>query len=287
MMFENVAVGVFTGVDYYHRAKAIKETWGSYFENIFYHGFTPDSSLPITQVPITGPHTEDYQSALYKEILGLKQMFDECSNVEWYFSCGCDTYAHPRNLVETLSRFPSDQPLLIGGHCGEIRRRNHLRNVKRPSLLNYLRYFPSRLRYPSGGAGFALSRTLLEQIRPYLDDLIKWWEMTWKAGAPLSFAADVCVTYGVHRFAGVRVTETKGFYALHWIRYVSSAQLARPGILSPDLQKRFGNQVGDHSTTSPLVDRPISFHYLEPDDMVAVHKRAKERQFPFDKSSPL
>jgi hypothetical protein len=83
------------------------------------------------------------------------------------------------------------------------------------------------------------------------------------------------------------VTETKGFYALHWIRYVSSTQLAKPGILTPDLQNRFGDQLGDHSTIFPLVEKPISFHYLEPDDMAAVHRRAKEQQFPFDKSAPL
>ena len=111
--------------------------------------------------------------------------------------------------------------------------------------------------------------------------------MTWKVGAPTSFSADVCVTFGVHRFAGANVTEIKGFYAHHWMRYVSSIQLTRLGIMPSDLMKRFGNQLGDHSTFFPLVEKPISFHYLEPDDMAAVHRRAKEQQFPFDKSAPL
>lgn len=57
---------------------------------------------------------EDYESALDKQFLGLEYLFEN-DPADWYAIYGPDNYVNYQKLQETLAKYSTEQPLIVGG----------------------------------------------------------------------------------------------------------------------------------------------------------------------------
>jgi len=193
-----IAIGVMTSVNLKHRYTACMNTWGKDFDHVYYFGGV-ESGSDIIKLENVG---EDYRSALEKQFLGLKYMYEQPENHQWFFICGCDTFLYKDNLVEMISQFDPNEELFIGGHCGSFR--------------NLYRFQTDCDLFPSGGGGFFISRKLMDKIYGKIDSFIQEWFsicLTHFSGVHPA-AGDVAITYFLWKHFGIKVTVVEGFYGL-------------------------------------------------------------------------
>lgn len=195
---DSIVICVYTGAKYYNtRCRAVKETWGQHFSKMYYHGVTPNQELPVTVLYYDSPHQEDYGSAIYKNILGMKQGWIDSPNEAWYFSCGCDTFVYPEALKNMLATFNPDQEWFIGGE----------HDHRTDDGMTYVMV--------SGGPGLLFSRRLMKRMHEEKrwDDMLR----VWKALHPMDNdkyfnASDQCISFYLAKYMGIFPTIKGGMY---------------------------------------------------------------------------
>jgi hypothetical protein len=131
----------------------------------------------------------DYFSASHKQFGGLKYIKEHYSP-KFVICCGTDTYINIPKLLSFVIAFDCEKALYIGGHG------------------NYREIGDKVYYYHSGGPGFVISKTLLEQIYPKLDSIIdEWTEICHENDVKyLVSACDAAVGYYAFTFNALFVT---------------------------------------------------------------------------------
>jgi len=136
---EEVIPCVMTGLKYYPRAKACRETWLKDYEKFYIFSDTPDDAVPITSIPGAG---EDWHSHRAKRFFGLKKAFEENPDTRWFFCLSCDNYVFSQNFRPLLDKMIAELPNYPAYLGGDLLRYERLANVE----------------YVSGGAGYLINR---------------------------------------------------------------------------------------------------------------------------------
>ena len=229
---KDVAFVIFTAASFYRtRATAARDTWLSRVTNYYFLSATPDPYLPVLVIAGAG---EDKLSNMKKIFYGLQVIYKQqmalplSARHKWYYIAGCDTFILPHHLLKRLDDLDYNRPIFVGGHSG---RHSCLGNG----------FSNSDIEFPSGGAGFFLSRNLFELIQPNLTDFV---ENVWPRTSEISDVALACL---ISRF-GITLTKKPGFWA-----HPPAFTLAEEG------RERFHND-----------KEPNNFHYIKPNEMYAL-----------------
>lgn len=127
----------------------INETWGKLAEElgvkvIFFLGEEETDLKDDTKYVYLKGVKNDYNSAAYKQNLGLKYIYENY-NADFILTCGTDTYLNIKKLLVFIETFDKNKNLYIGGH-GDYRFVN-----------NKNTYFHS-------GSGFLITNNILSSI---------------------------------------------------------------------------------------------------------------------------
>lgn len=216
-----VAVCVFgciTMPKYCLQVLKIQETWGRRAEET--HGVPvyyflgeervpgidhPELWRPTTRLVYLPGVGNDYQSASFKQNLGIKYILDHHPEVEFVFVCGTDTFLNIDALLRLLTFMNPDEKLYIGGHYGTI----PLTNL--PDIATTYadkRFTKAEVYFHLGGAGFVLSRGILKELYPRLDTMTELWIESCKKMDKEQYtcACDVCIAYHA-QLLGAKIVE--------------------------------------------------------------------------------
>jgi Fringe-like len=217
---QRIAICVFGCVSdpgYCQQVLKIQETWGRRCEETHqipvYYFLGEDRIVGLDQY-FRYPHRmiylpgvkNDYQSASYKQNLGLKYILDQEPNIDFVYVCGTDTYLNIDRLVPFLSWFDPTYKLCIGGHYNVF--------DAIPTEMSFEEYLHNRgigthagtssIEFFYGGAGFVLSKGLLDVLYIHLSGMTDHW-LQWTSENGLSqysAACDVCMAFYVRALGG-------------------------------------------------------------------------------------
>jgi Fringe-like len=209
--------GCITSPNYCLQVLKIQETWGRRAEEehgILVYYFLGEERIPgldhpelwrtstrLVYLPGVG---NDYQSASFKQNLGIKYILDHHPDIDFVFVCGTDTFLNPDALLRLLTFMNSDEKLYIGGHFNHCPIPND---------------FGKDIYFHLGGAGFVLSRGILKELYPLLDTMTdEWIKYCHEIGkSEYSGACDVCISYHVQSLNAKIVKYYNRFYECnHW-----------------------------------------------------------------------
>ena len=225
----DIVVLVFTSaLNLHERALSCQNTWLQDFKFGYLIGgnYIDPKLKMISAGDVIG---EDYASASDKQYYGLKKLYEMNPDKKWFYITGCDAYIFSENLVNALSKFDSSQDYYIGGD-----------------------FFPAEdfgFKYlmPRGGAGFALSNSLVKKLLSRFTEIIS----TIKSFNPwLQTACDRTLCYFLLTMFNVKPKYVKGFYS--WPPYIYSEK--HPKV-------KYGDENGENHIT-PVIEKPIAFHAL-------------------------
>lgn len=230
---KNIAVGIMTAPKLRERYLSCWYTWLQDYQFKFvFTGKT--SSLEVPHIKINCE--DDYNSAIEKQFLGLKFMYEN-SQADWYIFAGCDTYIYTKRMQGLLSNFNCEEPLYIGSkqHSGSF---TDLYKTETPCK-----------HFASGGPGLILSKKLLKDLYSVLDKCpVIWKNALAEFNEKLHPAAsDVALAYVLWKELSVFVTFI-------------------PDNLSYEL---YHCPPKDYKQT---VKHPVSFHYVTPKLMLKLHQ---------------
>jgi hypothetical protein len=126
----------------------INETWGKVAEElgvkvIFFLGEEETDLKDDTKYVYLKGVKNDYNSASYKQNLGLKYIYENYS-ADFILTCGTDTYLNIKKLLVFIETFDKNKNLYIGGH-GDYR-------------------FVNKNTYYHSGCGFLITNNILSSI---------------------------------------------------------------------------------------------------------------------------
>lgn len=160
----------------------INKTWGALaktYSNIKLLYFLGEEKTDlIGHEYINLPNVKnDYLSASHKQTLGLKYI-KEHLDTKFVICCGTDTYLNIPKLMSFLKKYDYNENLYIGGH-GCVRKING-----------------KEFKFHSGGAGFILTKTSLDKVYPYLENMVEdWYKICDSNNSELHSGCDVMISY--------------------------------------------------------------------------------------------
>lgn len=256
---KKINIGVYTQLKDRDLYLTLLNTWGKDFDKInIFCGYEEDRNYNPDNVILLDVE-DSYNGLMEKQMRVLEYMFDNDKS-EWYYVCGCDTFLYREHAEQMLNKFDSNKEIYVGGHCGVMESR--FKSEYRSEIKH--RFFPS------GGAGFFVSNSLMKKIKPDIDKIIKEWIYTcdYKTidkiygscdigfGYIMSQMYDICVTTLCEMKSDGLVTD--GFYSFNANFYPHT-----------------NNEIG----TIILIDNPISYHYVKPHDMYRLYENKKKNIF--------
>lgn len=174
----------------------ITQTWGERAQKrgvkiLFFLGEEPTDLIGDNYIYLPNVKN-DYQSAAHKQNLGLKHIYENY-NADFVFVCGTDTYVNIDKLLLYLDTFVNDKGLYIGGH-GDHRK-----------------IMGEDLYFHSGGAGFILSKIVLDYLYHSLSTLQHRWEQLCEQRnlSQLKSACDVAIAYYIKQFQIIKSSAFK------------------------------------------------------------------------------
>jgi hypothetical protein len=191
--------GCATVPHYKNEILKIEETWGNRAAEknvkvLYFLGEEKTDLLDDSKYIYLKNVGNDYQSAVDKQNLGLKYIYDNYY-AEFIFCCGTDTYVTIDNILLYVEGFDSRKPLYIGGH-GSVR------------TLNNKPYY-----FHCGGAGFILTYACLNYIYSFLSDIKEEWITVCSESnhGDLIPACDVALSYYLQNIIGdkLQIIENK------------------------------------------------------------------------------
>lgn len=210
-------LAVTTGRYHETRVRAILETWGSEVsDRVFFLSDAPWSSDRVIDLQVPA----DYESASLKLLAGLGWAHARFrDSFDWFFVCDDDTFVYTENVEAFLQ---SKNPGARTCYC---------------QMLQHYPALPD-LTYPSGGAGFAMSRATLKTLIPAFEGC--------------AYHPFTDVTIGVcMREVGIDVIDIPGFYS------------------QPP------KKVEENRGSGEFLPTPYTFHYITPEMM---HQLYDERE---------
>ncbi len=105
-----LGVSVITSTKLKDRYNACKKTWINDFDNVYlFGGNIKDSNL--ISIESAG---EDWNSHFLKQQLGLKYMYEDNPNYDWYIISSCDNILFKDRIVNELNKYDSTKDYFIG-----------------------------------------------------------------------------------------------------------------------------------------------------------------------------
>jgi hypothetical protein len=183
----------------------------------------------------------DYLSASYKQNLGIKYILDNNPDIDFVFVCGTDTYLNIDSLIHFLSFMNPQEKLYIGGHYDNFDNTpsqfdKYISNIYDVSatnssgLSNEATFKPLDshvLRFFLGGAGFVLSRGMMDSLYPFLESMTDVWLSNCNQTNTKQFdpACDVCLSFYIHCLGGKFIQYFHRFYECNHIGIINISKL--------------------------------------------------------------
>jgi hypothetical protein len=188
----DLIIGVYacpTVLRYKNEIRKIEETWGKTVAQkeakgdrikiIYFLGEeeVPDFVKSDKFVYLQGVKN-DYASASYKQNLGMKYIYEKY-DAKFVFMCGTDTFVNCHTILPYVRTCDPEKLLYIGGH-GDTR------------IIGGKGVY-----YHSGGAGFIVSRGVMQKIYDGLYNMTgRWFRLCKETGCDvLSHACDIAIAY--------------------------------------------------------------------------------------------
>jgi hypothetical protein len=116
-MNDNLGIGVMSSVNFKERYTACKLTWLKDFNNTYIFGGNNANQVDSNLLSIESAG-EDWESCFLKQQLGLKHMYEDNPNYDWYSISGCDNILFKDRLLKELSNYNPNDDFLISQLCG-------------------------------------------------------------------------------------------------------------------------------------------------------------------------
>jgi hypothetical protein len=239
-MSDNIGISLVTSINLKSRYTACKETWVNDFDNIYlFGGNVPDENLiPLSEAG------EDYNSHFLKQQLGLKYIYEDNPNYDWYCVSNCDNVLFKNKIMEELAKYDSKSDILLGQPCGTW--------TDEP-FIHENRNANNTFTALAGGACFFISNSLMKKCYDVIDDFNQLW--TQNAGSCYPFS-DVAISYMIHKYFNIEPTHSSYMFSQNPLHYESESHLY-------DYDVRL------------LIKTPMTFHYIGPVEMSDIYEKYK------------
>jgi hypothetical protein len=211
------------------------KTWAQDFDYIYMFGGYKSKDELIS----LGNIGENYKSAFLKQQLGLKFMYRNNPNLDWYSIVGCDTILFKERLVTELSKFDASQDLFVGTYYNDY----SIENLNFTSI--------------HGGPGFYLSNSLMKKVFPIIDEFnIEWYNKSQSGklnGIDYS-QSDLAISFMIKKYFNITFTPMR--------------------LLFGDV-KNFDEIVLKNNCTIPNEEKPIALHYVKASRMDDYYQKYK------------
>lgn len=259
MKSKKISIGIFTQLISSDKYLPLINTWGSEFEKINIVCGSDENIKDYKNNEVVLDIDDTYDGLMEKQMKALEYMFHN-DPADWYFVCGVDTFLYKEHAIEMLNNFNSDDEIYIGGHCGTLK--NLLKDdYKNEIIHNY---------YPSGGAGFFISNGLMMKIINDIDYIIEYWkkECSYKMRENFLFACDAGFAYAMSQNYNIPITT---------LCEMKSDGIVNDGFytFNADFYPHTNSDIG----TIILIDKPISYHYVNVSDMYRLYENKKNGIF--------
>ena len=252
-MNDNLGIGVMSSVNFKDRYTACKLTWLKDFDNTYIFGGHKSNEVDDNLISIENAG-EDWESCFLKQQLGLKHMYEDNPNYEWYSISGCDNVLFKDKLLKELSKYNSNDDLLISQKCGIWTIIPYLHECGVESDNSFYSI--------AGGASFFISNSLMKKCYPLIDEFNQYW----KEISGFSYGcADVAIALMVKKLGFVPI-ENEYMFSQNPSHYEDVIN----NEYSPD-RKWYSNW----KELSNKISNPVSFHYIKPFEMKEIYEKYK------------
>jgi hypothetical protein len=254
---DKLSIGLMTSTNLSNRYNACKSTWIKDFDNTYlFGGYIKDTNLIMIESA-----SEDWNSAFLKQQLGLKYMYEQNPNNDWYNISGCDNVLYKSNIVKYLSNFNPNEDLLIG-QAGDVWvDRPHLYKPDNLNLNN--KYYRSKtvgnvngcvsFQMLCGGATFFISRSLMSKLYQHIEQF----NIEWKSISGHYYgSSDLALSYMTKKYCGVDLTHSNYMFS------------------QPPTHYELERDMYDYDVVE-CGKNPLSYHYIKPDEMKEIYDRYK------------
>ena len=253
MNSDNLGIGIMSSVNFKDRYTACKLTWLKDFDNTYIFGGHNSNEVDSNLISIEGAG-EDWESCFLKQQLGLKYMYDDNPNYNWYSISGCDNILFKNNLIKELNNYNPNEDFLISQKCGIW--------TVTPNLYECGVENDDSFYSIAGGASFFISNSLMKKCYATIDDFNKYWKNI--SGASYG-CADVAIALMVRRL-GFIPTENEYMFSQnpsHYEDVINNENSAN--------RKWYPNW----KELSNKISNPVSFHYIKPLEMKEIYEKYK------------
>jgi hypothetical protein len=253
-MNDNLGIGVMSSVNFKERYTACKLTWLKDFNNTYIFGGNNANQVDSNLLSIESAG-EDWESCFLKQQLGLKHMYEDNPNYDWYSISGCDNILFKDRLLKELSNYNPNDDFLISQLCGVW------------TLVPYLHECggvenDNSFRSIAGGASFFISNSLMKKCYTVIDEFNEYWK---KISGHNYGCADVAIALMV-RYLNVIPTENQYMLSQNPSHYEDVIYNENsPG------RKWYPNWM----SLSEVISYPASLHYIKPFEMEEIYKKYK------------
>jgi hypothetical protein len=245
---DNIAVGVVTSSNLKERYSACQQTWLKDFNNTFLFGGNGNDSSLINFIEAG----EDYNSHFLKQQLGLKYMYEHNDSYDWYCMTSCDAILFKENTLSEIYKYDHNTDFLLAQPCG-FWSDNPIREVSESE---------STFRAISGGGGFFISNSLMKKTYEKIDQFNLHWRSVSGSNYPYS---DVAISYMLKKYFNIDYTFIP--------QLLSQSPKHYEGAIQGDINAQW--YVDYPISLSECLKKPMSFHYIKPNEMQSVYEKYK------------
>jgi hypothetical protein len=253
-MNDNLGIGIMSSVNFKERYTACELTWLKDFNNTYIFGGSNANQVDSKLLSIEGAG-EDWESCFLKQQLGLKHMYEDNPNYDWYSISGCDNILFKDRLLKELSKYSSSDDFLISQPCG-------LWTVN-PYLHECGVENDNSFRAIAGGASFFISNSLMKKCYEIIDEFNQYWKQI--SGRNYG-CADVALALMINKYFNIKVTENKYMLSQNPSHYENV-------IYNENSSER--KWYPNWQSLSDIISKPVSLHYIKPFEMKEIYKKYK------------
>jgi len=254
-----VAIGLVTSSNLKHRYNKCLETWLKDFENVFMLGGNGNDPNLIAL-----DAGEDWASTFRKQQFGLKHMWEQNNQFDWYNISTCDNILFKDRVHNFLSEYDPSKDLVIG-QAGDVWVDNPY--LYKPDQLN-LNYKCHRSKtFPDvpnavtfqmlcGGASFFISNSLMSKLYNFIDTFDVEWTKMMGFGTHNYGCSDLALSYMIKKYCGVNLTHSDYMFSQPPLHYISDHDEYDYDVLNN-------------------IKSAMSFHYIKPDEMETIYEEYK------------
>lgn len=230
---DNIGIAVVTSPNLKERYNACVSTWVKDFDHVYlFGGNIPDENL--ISIKEAG---EDYNSHFLKQQLGLKYIYEDNPNYDWYVLASCDNVLFRDRMMAELKRYNQNDEIYIAQSCGMVDYtdgywKNHINGI-----CGGLTYMAA-----AGGGGIYISNALMKRSYSIIDEFNDFWKRNAGEAYPWSDSA----TLMFKKYFDINITHSDNIFGQHPTYY-----------------------------DKDIIKDAISFHYIKPNEMQDIYKKYK------------